>query len=514
MSEHIRALLFIIILAFFSFFFSKKIVVPEISQEQFKRWRNAWFAVTTIAFLANNFWIYIVTAGIFVWFYAKKESNKLALFLAILFAVPMINQNISILGLDKLFSINYAKLLSLVILFPAYLAIRKMPNSPAFGKYWPDKILLIYMIYTVALILRSTSFTDMLREALYTYIGIFLPYYVASRGIKDLHQLKEVMIGYTLAGILAGTIAIFEFGRHWLLFTKLPDAWQISWVAGGYLIRSGSVRAMASLGQPIVLGYVMMLTLGFYLFVAKSIKSKTLFLFVLILILGGLYAPLSRGPWIGTLVLITIFIATGPKAFKHLALLGIALLLTLPLLGVIPGGQKIINQLPFIGNTETENIDYRKDLLDNSLIVFKNNPLFGSIDFRNDLANMGMTQGEGIVDIVNSYLEILLEYGLLGLSLFLGFFSIILLAMLKSIKKISDKKSQKYLFGRTLIASLISILVTIFTVSSISFIPIIYWIFAGLGMTYVRLAKEEESTIQSINTEPAAFPTSRLAIHS
>jgi hypothetical protein len=33
-------------------------------------------------------------------------------------------------------------------------------------------------------------------------------------------------------------------------------------------------------------------------------------------------------------------------------------------------------------------------------------------------------------------------------------------------------------------------------------------------MTYVRLAKEEESTIQSINTEPAAFPTSRLAIHS
>jgi O-antigen ligase len=508
MPEQYRALAVILILAFFSFSFSQKIVEPQTSPNQFRRWRNAWFTITIVAFLANNYWIYIVIAGIFIWYVAKKEDNKLALFFAILFAVPMINQYIPAIGLDKVFSINYARLLSLTILYPTYLTLRTKPGTLIFGKNLPDKILLTFMVLSVALLLRNTSFSDMLRGGIYTFTDIFLPYYVASRGVKDLQQLKEVMVAFALAGIITGTIGIFEFGRHWLLFSSLPDALKVEWGMGSYLGRGDDLRALASLGQPIVLGYVMMLTLGFYLFMAQSIKSKTLYLLGLGLVLAGLFAPLSRGPWIATVVLITIFIATGPNAIKRLTILGVAMLLFLPALAVIPGGQKIMHLLPFIGDTETENIDYRRELLDNSYIVFQKNPLLGSVNFREDLADMGMTQGEGIVDIVNSYLEIVLEYGLIGLTLFLGFFSLILLAIHNSMRKISDKKSQKYLFGRTLFSCLIGILITIFTVSSIQFIPIIYWAFAGLGITFVRLASKKEEEEE----EEPELPTSRLAI--
>jgi len=126
------------------------------------------------------------------------------------------------------------------------------------------------------------------------------------------------MVAFALAGILAGTIAVFEYGRHWLLFSSLPDAWKIHWAMGGYIGRGDDLRAVASLGQPIVLGYVMMLTLGTYLFVASAIKSRTLSLLGLLLVLVGLFAPLSRGPWIGTVILITIFnLLLSPMMLKN-----------------------------------------------------------------------------------------------------------------------------------------------------------------------------------------------------
>jgi hypothetical protein len=358
MPEHIRALVVILVIAIFTFYFSKKAAKPFISTQQFNRWRNAWLAITLVAFLAGNFWIFVIVSTLCILYFTKREQNPFALFVILLFAAPRISEDIPGFGLvNFLFSLDYVRLLSLTILLPAYLHLRKKPGALAFGKNWPDKLLLTYMVLTVALLMRETTFTDMLRGALYNFTDIFLPYYVASRGIKNYQQLKEVFVAFTIAGLLAGVIAVFEYGKFWLLYSSLADAWQIKWSMGSYLGRGDNLRAMASLGQPIVLGYVMAITLGFYLFMAKSIKSRTLRTLGLLVILAGLYAPLSRGPWVGAAAIIIVFIATGPYAIKRLSMLGLAMLVSLPLLGVIPGGQKIINLLPFVGSTEKENID-------------------------------------------------------------------------------------------------------------------------------------------------------------
>jgi O-antigen ligase len=268
---------------------------------------------------------------------------------------------------------------------------------------------------------------------------------------------------------------------------------------------------MAALGQPIVLGYVMMITLGFYLFIVKSIKSSILRLSGLMLVLAGLFGPLSRGPWVGAVVLIIVFIVIGPYAIKRLATLAIAVLLVIPFLGNIPAGQKIIDQLPFVGSTEQGNVDYRVKLLDNAFVVFKRYPMFGSVNYRDELADMGMEQGEHIVDVVNSYINIVLKYGLVGLSLFLGFFWQVLLSIYRSMKKVADKNSEVHLFGRTLFSCLIGILITISTVSPILVIPIIYWAIAGLGIAYARLVSTQGSISRSNNTEQPVLTTSRLA---
>jgi O-antigen ligase len=514
MPEHLRALIVILLLAIFTFTFAKKMLESLISPQQFKRWRNAWLIVTLIVFLAGNFWVYALVGALFLWFISKREENKFAFFFVLLFAAPNLSAHIPGFGLlNFLFTIDYVRLLSFTILLPAYLSLRKKSDTLAFGKNWPDKFLLVYLILDVVLLMRGTSFADAMRGGLYNFTDAFLPYYVASRGLKNFKQLKEVIIAFVFASLLAGVIAIFEYSRHWLLYSTLKDALNINWALGNYLSRGGDLRAMASFGQPIVLGYVMVITLGFCLFVAKSIKSRIVRLFGLVLVLAGLFASLSRGPWIGAVILIIVFIAIGPYAIKRLATLAIAVLLVIPFLGQIPGGQTIINMMPFVGSTDQENVSYRVELLDNANIVFRRFPMLGSVDYRDQLASMGMTQGEGIVDVVNSYIGIVLEYGLVGLSLFLGFFWLVLLSIYRSMKKISDKKSEVHLFGRTLLSCLLAILVTIFTVSSIGIIPVIYWAIAGLGVAYARLVRTQGTgdTIPEDAKRPV-FPTTRYAI--
>ncbi|MGB2833248.1 MAG: hypothetical protein WBC07_09880, partial [Methylotenera sp.] len=132
---------------------------------------------------------------------------------------------------------------------------------------------------------------------------------------------------------------------------------------------------------------------------------------------------------------------------------------------------------------------YRVKLLDSAVIVFNRYPFFGSVNYRDELAGLGMLQGEGIVDVVNSYLDVVLEYGLVGLMLYLGFFSIILFSVIGSLRKVYDRQSDLHLLGRVLLASMMAILATIFTVSSILIIPVVYWAMAGVCIAYIRLIK-------------------------
>lgn len=101
-----------------------------------------------------------------------------------------------------------------------------------------------------------------------------------------------------------------------------------------------------------------------------------------------------------------------------------------------------------------------------------------------------MIQGEGIIDIVNSYLIILLRYGYLGLSTFMAFFAFTLLGIYRAMRSLSDKTSEEHMLGRVLLSTLVGILTTIVTVSSISYIPIVYLSVAGLGVAYAQMIKQ------------------------
>ena len=489
MPEHLKSLAVILVLAATVFLFAKRPACAMAnSASDFARRRNLWFAITLIAFLAHNFWLFILVAGALLLLSAPRESNKVALFFLLLFAVPPIQAEISGLGLIKhFFAIDYLRLLALTILLPAFLELRKRATVEDAKLTHADKILAAYAILTLLLELQVNTFTNTLRHAFYVFIDIVLPYYVVSRSLKDIQSFRDALMSFVVAAMIVAIIGVFELGKHWLLYSPLEDALGVQWGYGGYIERDGNLRALASTGQPIVLGYIMAVALSFFLFLQSSVPSRAAWLAGMTLLIAGLIAPVSRGPWIGAAVILLVFIATGPKVFSRLSLLALVGLLMLPILLLTPAGEKIISYLPFVGTVEEETVTYRQWLIEFSLDILQANPFFGSVDFLLYLEEF--RQGQGIIDLVNSYVNIALSSGLVGLSLFASFFGVILLGIHKGMRSL-DKSDELHLLGRVLIAAISGILVTIATVSSINVIPVIYWAVAGLGLAYIRLLNQ------------------------
>ena len=201
----------------------------------------------------------------------------------------------------------------------------------------------------------------------------------------------------------------------------------------------------------------------------------------------GLIATVSRGPWIGAVAIVLVFVTTGPSPAKGFARLGLLGLIIVPVLLATPAGETIIAHLPFVGTVEAENVTYRQRLLEIAIQVILQNPFFGASYYVYSPAFQELKQGEGIIDIVNTYVGIGLASGLVGLSLFSGFFIAVSAGIFKAMRNLADRNGELYLLGQVLFSTLLGILVIIFTVSSVSVIPVVYWSVAGVGVGYARM---------------------------
>jgi hypothetical protein len=436
-----------------------------------------------------------------------REPNRIALFFFLLFAVPPIQSDISGFGVvNYFFSIDWLRLLSLVILLPAWLSLRSQPDTAPFGRLTPDKLLGIFLVLQFCLMLAVSTVTNTLRiGAFYAFLDIFLPYYVASRGLRTIQDFRDALAAFVVAALLLSAIAIFEFGWHWLLYSHVDDALGIYWSYGGYLPRGNTLRSIASTGHSIALGYVITIAIGFMLYLRKSSPSPFLWRCGMVLLTGGLLAALSRGPWVGAAGMFLVFIATGPNAGRSLIQLAMLAVIGVPLLLLSPLGPQIIDHLPFVGRIDAQSITYRQRLFEISIQVIKEHPIFGAYDFFYSPAMQELKQGsEGFIDLVNTYAGVGLSSGLVGLSLFVGFFTTILVQAFKGMRRLSDRASEEYLLGRALLAVLVAVMMIIFTVSSITVIGIVYWSVAGLGVAFARMLALKKAPQKSLVTAGGA----------
>jgi O-antigen ligase len=483
-----KAYIVITILGLATFWLAKKNLPEFVSRTELQNWRNIWVFLITAACFSPNVWVfYAVFVVLVVNQVPKNPQKRIFYYLFLLCTAPQLNIIIpGIAGLPWLFPLSYSRLAIIVLLLYVYF---KTPSSPKLFKLNADKYIVSFVLLLMVLKFRDDTFTNGIRQSFVLFIDIFIPYFVLSRHIQTQTDLNKAFYVLLIGILPLAIIGIFETAKSWLLFSDIYKSLMDQGIF--YDVRSGGVRAVASTSGGPVLGFIMVVSFGLFLYIKPFIKSPKLVYLAGFLIILCLLATKARGPWLGIIVLIAAYLYTGKAAIKNIFKLSAIGLALVPVLMLTPAGQKFIDLLPFVGDARSDTIDYRSRLIDNSWIVFQQNPWFGSTTFLETPEMQSMMQGEGIIDIVNSYIQIVLENGIIGLLLFLLIFFNLLRRNYAIINKLPASSDELQHMGRTFLALTVAIMFIIFTISSVNFIPVLYWVFIGLLAAYLKIAETE-----------------------
>jgi hypothetical protein len=502
----LKALVVVLAIAALVFRLAKPIALRFSTARDFSRRRTVWFVLTAVAFLSPSFWLFaLVAIPMLVWA-GRRDTNPVALYLLLLHVIPDVLVDIPAVGVKELFDLDNYRLLSFCVLIPAALRLKRS-NAAAktSGMTTMDYLLLAFGVLQILIyvppdspdeLLMQDSPTNMLRRAFLFFVDVYVLYYVVSRTCTSRSALVEAMATYCLASAVLALIAVFESLRHWLLYTDIVDRWQVA-RAGRQLIsgytygRGGSIRAQASAGHPLALGFLLAIAFGFWLYIQSRLASARSRIAGVLVLWTGLVATYSRGPWVGATAIYFAFAALGKRALSRLFKAGVIVILIIGALSLTSPGEKLINAIPFLGGTvDTGSVLYRQRLAERSWEVIQEHPLFGSSLALSEMQDL--RQGEGIIDLVNTYAEIALFYGLVGISLFVGFMLIGLFKTYRLASKAKRTDPDSAMLGGSIAASILGVLLMLENSSLTGGLPIMYYVLAGLAAGYAYRGRPPE----------------------
>jgi hypothetical protein len=484
----IKRLILVLTLAALVFHLAKPIALRFMSVEDFSRRRVVWFGLTAVSFISPSFWLYVLVAiPMFVWA-GRRDSNPVALYLLMLHVISPFGFIIPILGNNGLFPLDNYRLLAFCVLLPATMRYRKTRQVGAGSQMGA---MLQIVLYTPPDLPHQLAIPDspsnVLRRAILFFLDTYLLYFTVSRTCQSQRKLVDAAATFCLACAVMAAIAIFENMRHWLLYLEVIGNWGFPLSATMWLTRGSELRAQASAGHSLALGYLLAVGFGLWLYLKSHVQSGMRRIGVTVLLWGGLFAAFSRGPWLGAVTAYFAFFAAGPRAISRLVkgtllAVGVALLII-----VSPIGDRILDVLPVMGNTADANIVYRQRLAERGWEIALAHPFFGDQFPWPEMEDL--RQGEGIIDIVNTYLGVALNYGFVGLFCFLSFILIGMIKVYARTRLLVHSDPNLALFGTSLIACIVATLEMIGSSSFILGCEKMFFVLAGLATAYARLTE-------------------------
>jgi O-antigen ligase len=499
MPINLRALIVVLVLSSVAFKFAKSTALLFSSEQDFARRRNLWYLLTVTAFLSPSIWLYVLIVAPFLIVGGRKDSNPSALYLFLLHAVPPVATPIPLPGGAKLIDVSNQILLSLCVIVPAIGRLRRSKKDRDIRRLQRvDWCFLAYGVLTSILYIHlqapdgsfyPSTFSDALRRMLTFLIAVFAPYFLIGRTTRDRPLILDSLAAFALPCVVMAVIGVFEGLRAWLLYEDIPQRWELAATFTTYLLRGSSLRAMASTGHPLALGYELAIAFGLWLCLEAYVESR-LTRWVVRATLGlGLIASYSRGPWACALGIYVIFVFLKPRAVSGFMKSFLGSLLAVVIISLTPLAKKIADVVPFFGGQiDYANIDYRQRLWSEGWIIVKDHPILGD---QYALARMqDLRQGQGIVDFVNGYLAELLATGFVGLTLFL----FVVLAALKKVLvasraiKLTDQR-----FGMAGASLASCILGTLFLSAFGGPDPNVLWALVALAIAYSHLGTSNQT---------------------
>jgi O-antigen ligase len=485
------------------FLFLKAVDLPYIDR---RRLCWTWLTLTIAAFFSVHFLIYAVIVGIACALLLRTGSDLVpAFYIALLPVMPLYRYTIpGALGIQNLFDLDHQRVLALTLLLPALLASRSeaTPKKPAV-RSWVDAFFLLYCawLFMLAFIQRPT-FTDSLRSAFEVLMFLLVPYLAVSRLVRTWNQLLAAISALVFSGILVAAIGILEQRMTWRFYQFIPDLLQMNKVeafAGQFEMRFGMLRIRSSIDGG--LGLFMVIATGALLCLRQGLMiSGWRFWTVLAAFAMTLAFTVSRGSWIACSVMLAAFLLfhliKSPTRFVVIA--GLCLF-------ALPIAQDYFLSAKDAFGT----FDYRAALYKAGVPMVWERPIFGW-DSMQELFATGrlehLRQGQGIIDLVNTYLGEALLRGIPGLILFSGVQICSVLAVLRRHQRpdISEEAIQTAV-PAFLVSTVLATAFLLVTTSLVGHTPTYLWLLAALCSSYAALdsTKASDSLVPREATTPA-----------
>ena len=477
MFDDLKPLVVVLALALIVFALARPICLHFMEAQAFARRRNVWLGLTCVAFVAPNLWLYAAVALPLVYWAGRVDRHPTAVYLLLLLAVPPARLPIPMPLINQLFDLSNFRILELALLVPAAFRILGAGEARQRGLGKADLLVLAFGALQLVLYVPYESVTNTMRRAFLFMLDTYALYFVFSRAAANREALRDTLCSFWLACAILAIIAVFESLKGWLLFTGIPARWGVpntfSW-----LFRGDSLRAQVSVGHSLTLGYTLAIAFGFWLYLGSRLESKRSAWLVGIAMWAGLIAAYSRAPWLVAAAAGCIYMLASPAGRRGLLRAVIVLVVIGAPLLMTPQGARIVDTLPFIGTADQFNVDYRQQLATVSWQLIKLNPYFGSpfaTSYMEDLR-----QGQGIIDIVNTYAWVSLFYGLVGCALFVGCFVYPLTRCLLAVRAARGEDLDSVNLGVALAACMFGTLLMMATASFGNAFEQMSWVLAGL----------------------------------
>ena len=497
---HVRAFVALLVLTVASLLLTRWLLKGTTLYEAFERRRNYWLMALVITFGVGNFFVAMALLGALFFWAAKKDPMPIGIYMMFLLAVPPAAQSIDGFGnINQLFALNSLRMLSLAVLLP--LAIRLMIKTKAtkerinLSPWFTDAVVLVLVVYILGCHTPFETPTQLMRRGFHLLVDILLPYFVISRYLRDRASVKDALGSLLVSALILAPIGIFEHFKLWLLYETVHQRWE-EMAFSIFLMRDTELRAMVASGHSLVFGHFLAVCFGLFgIYRREFTRWRQVFVWVVLIL--ALYSTVSRGPWLAAALVVVAMGLFTAKVLKFYALTGATVLVVTGALILSPWGDKVISFLPFIGTVDSDNVDYRRLLLDTAWTLIQQRPFFGSVNTLQDMENL--RQGQGIIDIVNVYVDYAVHYGLIRATLFVLFIaSGLSYGLLTSLRTRKNDREMFFLAGNAAVALLGSAFLLV-GISDYLSVPRIYTALVAILVVLARLGHQPRSRMSAIH---------------
>lgn len=396
-----------------------------------------WFASTPILFLISNLMAALIVCGVLLAVLTPSSlADRASYYVMTVAAVPLsVAAAVPFPGINYLMILDFAKIACVVLLLPVVI-LGKTPLARRYAPTIGALILILTALYCV-LEFRSANLTSGLRASVDDILLYALPFMAILRLFSERAQFEKLFSAFIFLAVIFFFAALITQLASWNYYTFLIERHGLRAFAD---YREGILRVGVTV-VPTLVGYVMTLGLISVEYFRSLKKGGALAAWIYRgMFLIAAILTYSRGAWLALAAgyATFLFFTKAPRSLRPAAIMLVVFV-------GAPIAAFLVMTADLSGIDEYGTFAYRRELLRASFVQISEHPFFGDPNFLESGNFDHLYTGMGLIDIVNSYLQIALGHGLVGLALYLSAFAVAIVGLL-----ILGKRATEFGDARTL----------------------------------------------------------------